>query len=314
MSDKNLSIDELCGRMQLEEEEEGGLLLDNLDDSVQIQDLRWCLVGRFLSDRQVNFSSMKNMLASIWRPVKGVFIKDLGPNLFLFQFFHELDIARVQSNGPWTFDNLMLITKRLHVGEQPSKVLLFHVELWVQVYDLPFGFMTEKVGKSIGNYIGNYVEADQHSFSGVWQNYMRIRVAFDVRTPLKRRMKLKKSEEEWFWILFKYERLPTFCFYCGFLGHSDKFCAQLFNSSSVSKERAYGSWLRARHVSINRLGGRASLLPLQKTIQTVLKKVTVVTLTVMLMKIGVPLFGDLAVMEVELSTTWYYDSKGSSNN
>ncbi|KAK6143263.1 hypothetical protein DH2020_023611 [Rehmannia glutinosa] len=29
--------------------------------------------------------AMKNTLASIWRPVKGVSIKDLGPNLFLFQ-------------------------------------------------------------------------------------------------------------------------------------------------------------------------------------------------------------------------------------
>ncbi|KAK6147743.1 hypothetical protein DH2020_018655 [Rehmannia glutinosa] len=172
--------------MQLEEEEEGGLLIENTDDGAETQDLRWCLVGRFLSDRQVNFLAMKNTLAAIWRPVKGVFIKDLGPNLFLFQFFHELDLARVQSNGPWTFDNLMLITKRLLIGEQPSKVLLFNVEIWVQVYDLPFGFMTEKVGKSIGNFIGSYVEADQHSFSGVWQNYMRIRVAFDVRTPLKR--------------------------------------------------------------------------------------------------------------------------------
>ncbi|KAK6117177.1 hypothetical protein DH2020_049056 [Rehmannia glutinosa] len=131
------------------------------------------------------------------------------------------------------------------MGEQPSRVQLFHVELWVQVFDLPFGFMTEKVGKSIGDFIGIYVEADKHSFTGVWQNYMRIRVAFDVRNPLKRRMKIKNMGGEWVWIHFKYEKLPTFCFYCGFIGHSDKFCAKLFNSPSVSEDRAYGAWLRA---------------------------------------------------------------------
>ncbi|KAK6149692.1 hypothetical protein DH2020_017217 [Rehmannia glutinosa] len=245
MSDSNHSIDELCGRMQLAEDEEGGLLLDEGDDGIKTHDLRWCLVGRFLSDRQVNFTAMRNTMASVWRPVKGVFIKELGPNLFLFQFFHELDLSRVLSNGPWTFDNLLLIIKRLFIGEQPSKAELFHVELWTQVYYLPFGFMTEKIGKSIGNFIGTYVDADQHSFSGVWQNYMRIRVAFDVRTPLKRRMKLKKSDGGWFWINFKYERLPTFCFYCGFLGHSDKFCVGLFNTPNATSDRAYGSWLRA---------------------------------------------------------------------
>ncbi|KAK6141663.1 hypothetical protein DH2020_024605 [Rehmannia glutinosa] len=131
MSDKDISIDDLCSRMQLEEEEEGGLLIEGPELEEQSQDLRWCLVGRLLSERQVNFMAMKNTLASIWRPVKGVIIKELGPNLFLFQFFHELDILRVQTNGPWTFDNLLLITKRLQVGEQPTKAQLFHTD-WLR--------------------------------------------------------------------------------------------------------------------------------------------------------------------------------------
>ncbi|KAK6156010.1 hypothetical protein DH2020_010258 [Rehmannia glutinosa] len=189
--------------------------------------------------------AMKNTIASIWRPVKGVFIKELGPNLFLFQFFHEVDISRVQSNGPWTFDNALLLTKRLSIGEQPSKIPLFFTDLWVQVYDLPFGFMTERVGKSIGNFIGTYLDSDEHSFKGVWQNYMRIRVVIDVRSPIKRRMKLTKPNGEWVWINFKYERLPTFYFFCGFLGHSEKFCEKLFNDPTGNEERAYGSWLRA---------------------------------------------------------------------
>ncbi|KAK6140574.1 hypothetical protein DH2020_025681 [Rehmannia glutinosa] len=158
MSNNPLSLDDLCGRMQLAEEDEGGLCIDDTVAEGQTQDLRWCLVGRFLTDRQVNFLAMKNTLASVWRPVKGVFIKELGPNLFLFQFFHELDITRVQLNGPWTFDNLLLITKRLNVGEQPSRVELFHTDLWVQVYDLPFGFMTEMIGTSIGNFIDKFCD------------------------------------------------------------------------------------------------------------------------------------------------------------
>ncbi|KAK6143873.1 hypothetical protein DH2020_024221 [Rehmannia glutinosa] len=160
MSYKTPSIEELCGRMQIEEEEEGGLVLEGPEIEQQGQEFQWCLVGRFLSDRIVNFQAMKNTLASIWRPVKGVSIKDLGPNLFLFQFFHELDISRVQSNGPWTFDNLLLIIKKLSIGEQPSKIQLFHTELWVQVYDIPLGFMTERIAQEIGKFMGVFLEVD----------------------------------------------------------------------------------------------------------------------------------------------------------
>ncbi|KAK6138562.1 hypothetical protein DH2020_027699 [Rehmannia glutinosa] len=165
MSDNQILIDDLCGHMQLKEEEKGGVCIEEPENDVQSQEFRWCLVGRFLMGRQINFMAIKNRIALIWRPVKGVFIKELRPNLFLFQFFHELDITRVQSNGLWTFDNALLLKK--------------------------------KVGKSIGNFIGTYLDSDQHSFNGVWQNYMRIRVVIDVRSLIKRRMKLTKPDGEW---------------------------------------------------------------------------------------------------------------------
>ncbi|KAK6133887.1 hypothetical protein DH2020_032377 [Rehmannia glutinosa] len=230
MAFESSSLEDLCGRLQLEEEETGGLCLEGEEVEELNQDHRWCLIGRFLSDRLVNILVMKNTLASIWRPVKGVFIKDLGPNLFLFQFFHESDLSRVISSGPWTFDNQLLLTKRLSVGEQPSKVELFHTEIWVQIYDLPLGFMTERIGRDIGNFIGIYIEADKQSFVGVWRNYMRIRIAFDVRTPLKRRMKLKNP-------------VVTGC--GSISSHSDKFCEKLLNIPGGTDERAYGVWLKA---------------------------------------------------------------------
>lgn len=74
--------------------------------------------------------------------MRGVCIKDIGPNLFLFQFFHELDLARVMDGNPWTFDQHLLITERISWGIQPNQVELYLVEFWVQVFDLPVGFMS----------------------------------------------------------------------------------------------------------------------------------------------------------------------------
>lgn len=74
---------------------------------------------------------------------------------------------------------------------------------------------------------------------------MRVRVTMDLSKPLKRRMKLRKTGNEWFWITFKYENAPVFCFICGLLGHSDKFCSQLFDKPENEIVRPYGAWMRA---------------------------------------------------------------------
>lgn len=48
--------------------------------------------------------------------MKGVYIKDLNPNLFLFQFFYELDLQRVVASGLWTFDSLVTDNTKIRTG------------------------------------------------------------------------------------------------------------------------------------------------------------------------------------------------------
>lgn len=58
-------------------------------------------------------------------------------------------------------------------------------------------------------------------------------------------MKLKKSDVIWCWVNFKYEGLPTFCYICGMIGHNERFCEKLFETSLEKIEKPYGSWLKA---------------------------------------------------------------------
>lgn len=39
--------------------------------------------------------------------------------------------------------------------------------------------------------------------------------------------------------------LNTFCFCCGLLGHSDKFCRKVYEEGLTPKDYPYGAWLRA---------------------------------------------------------------------
>ena len=70
--------------MSLEEEEEGGVTIERRVITHVQDEYKWCLVGIFLNERTIDFPSMKSMMASLWRPVRGVWIKELNPYLFLF--------------------------------------------------------------------------------------------------------------------------------------------------------------------------------------------------------------------------------------
>lgn len=87
-------------QLSLEEEEEVGFVMDNEEDTKKNTEPTWVLEGRFLTDPPVNTMAMKHTLAAVWRPVKGIQINNLHYSLFLFQFFHELDMQRVVEGGP----------------------------------------------------------------------------------------------------------------------------------------------------------------------------------------------------------------------
>lgn len=97
----------------------------------------------------------------------------------------------------------------------------------------------------MGNYLGKYIESDQNNFVGVWRDYLHVRVSISLDVPLKRRMKLKKSAEQWCWVNFKYEAILTFCFICGMIGHSEKFYERIFGTPLEMIEKPYGIWMRA---------------------------------------------------------------------
>lgn len=44
--------------------------------------------------------------------------------------------------------------------------------LWVQVHDLPVGYMANSVAKRIGDKIGVFVEYDPNNYTGVRKEYM----------------------------------------------------------------------------------------------------------------------------------------------
>lgn len=238
-----MSLEELYANISLEDEGDEGVIVGK--DSIIENKQKYVLVGRFLTEKNINFNAMQNVMASLWRPKEGVEIHDLGEFRYSFVFYHKLDLQKVVEGGPWSFEQSMLITKQMEDGEEPLSIQLKEVDIWVQVYDLLQGCLSENVLRSVGSSIGKYVKSDPDSFDGMWKAFVRIRVTMNIEKPLKRRMKIKKEGDKWSWINFKYERLSTFCFVCGILGHSERDCSIVYAHPDKVIDRAYGVWLRA---------------------------------------------------------------------
>ena len=85
--------------------------------------------------------------------------------------------------------------------------------------------MTEEVGKDLGSKLGIYIDLDRRSWLSEQAKFMRIRVDIPIDKPLRRGANVVNSNGDKFWVIFKYERLPNFCFLCGILGHDEKHCS-----------------------------------------------------------------------------------------
>ncbi|XP_030487162.1 uncharacterized protein LOC115704079 [Cannabis sativa] len=238
-------INDLCANLNLEEEEEDVIIRNtgSIDTGV---DTRWCLVGTFIQHHQMDFDTIQHQLASLWKPGMGMFCKELGSNRFLFQFYHDVDINRVIDGSPWRCLRKLIIFDRLKAGDDPRSIPLSKLDIWVQIFNLQPGFMSEHVVKDVGNRMGAYIESDPNNFTGDWKEFLRIRVTLHIGKPLRRKMKISPEGEDSFWINFKYERAPTFCFICGIIGHTENFCSQLFHTPPEKIVKPYSNWMRAQ--------------------------------------------------------------------
>ncbi|KAJ8765838.1 hypothetical protein K2173_015792 [Erythroxylum novogranatense] len=215
------------------------------DDLVTTDDAQLCLVGRFLTDKAINFHAMRHTLASVWQPLMGMQVREVKTGLYVFQFFHAVDVHRILDMRPCTFDNHLLILDRFGVSSSPFAVPLYHVPFWIQVHGLPSGFRSARVLQDIGNKIGQFLELDPTNFERSWNSYLRMRVSWDVRRPLREGFKLRHDKGDWFTVGFTYERLPSFCFLCGLLSHTERFCPTLLDFAPGQAVRRFSASLRA---------------------------------------------------------------------
>ena len=187
--------------------------------------------------------ALKNTLKSAWKMGSDLQIVEVGNSVLQFKFNSEYQLQWVERNGPWNFNNNLLRLCRWRKGLSASNIFLTHSPFWVQIWDLPFEHMSMEVGRELGNCLGKFIESNRRTGNSDQAKFMRIRVDLQLDKPLRRRGKVASEDREKLWVSFKYERLPTFCYFCGRLGHDDKHCPE--SAEHLNSPRQYGDWLQA---------------------------------------------------------------------
>ncbi|MBA0609635.1 hypothetical protein Godav_021652 [Gossypium davidsonii] len=69
-----------------------------------------------------------------------------------------MDLERVIKGSPWTFNNHLSVLHKLQRGVDPLKVSLIYSPLWVQLYNVPIGFVSKNLAIQMGNFIGEFMD------------------------------------------------------------------------------------------------------------------------------------------------------------
>ncbi|KAL8520805.1 hypothetical protein ACS0TY_011379 [Phlomoides rotata] len=174
------------------------------------------------------------------KTVNGFIAKEVGQNVFSFQFRYVTDLHDVLAREPWHFDKHLLVLKELYMGEQPSSAQMHITPFWVRLYDLPMAARTLANISLIAQKCGEVMEVDKTSIDGFFK--------IDLLKPVKRGTNVEFSNNS-VWVPFKYERLPSFCYICGMIGHMKCECDLPTNGSDIvtmsENKIPFGEWMRA---------------------------------------------------------------------
>jgi len=93
--------------------EEEIIIADDIEFDEKDNQIALCVYSKLLTEKSFNPRAMKTIFSNIWRPDKGIVIRDLDTNLFAVQFFSMADKNMVLNDGPWSFDGKLLLLQEV---------------------------------------------------------------------------------------------------------------------------------------------------------------------------------------------------------
>ncbi|XWS34861.1 hypothetical protein CRYUN_Cryun21dG0073400 [Craigia yunnanensis] len=182
----NEELEELWGKLSLTEEKQHETVIEEkwLEDFKEVA--KNCLIGKLVLQKRVNMEVMTNILSIVWRINSGLFVKEVGIQLFIFRFNDEMEKAMVLMTQPWSFNKSLLVLESFEGYSRPDDVNLKWCPFWIQIHGLPINLMTEKIGTILGESVGDVIEVDTDEELIAWRRFLQVRVNINIYKPPKR--------------------------------------------------------------------------------------------------------------------------------
>jgi hypothetical protein len=195
-----------------------------------------------MAEKPAVTEAMENALGPLWCPMKGIKVKELGDNKFLFTFLQSSGKRKAVDNGPWMFDKNLLVMEEFDASKTIDEYSFNMIPIWVRVFKLPLGDMDRETGELIGNQIGEFLEVDGLDGGMAVGQSLRIKVRMPITKPIMRGTMVEvEGGRRTIWCPFEYEYCPDFCFICGMIGHVEKECSKKLKKG---EEPQFGRWLK----------------------------------------------------------------------
>ncbi|RYR07117.1 hypothetical protein Ahy_B05g074435 [Arachis hypogaea] len=162
------------------------------------------LVGKFITEKEINFRTCKNALVGMWENPEGVFISEVSKNKILISFKNQRKGLQILKNGSWSFRGQLLNLKVWTQNMAIEEVEHNFIEFWVQIHGLPLEFINKETAKKIGDMMGNVKKVEDPMKDNILvKNFLRVRVALNVTEALPTGFWLERDNLPNCWIFFK---------------------------------------------------------------------------------------------------------------
>ena len=116
----------------------------------------------------------------------------------------------------------------------------------MQVHDIPTSVQIRKVAESLCDTVED-IQKSNGTMDEDGGIFFWVRITIDITFPLCRGRVITQPSGEKRWVKFKYEWLPSLCYWCGCLTHGDKDCDLWIQSNGTLAldKQQFGPSLRA---------------------------------------------------------------------